>query len=145
MALDLVLVAEGFEPHETIRVDPHRVVDPGEVHVDVAAALIEKVRQQKRHLVEGERPLVGQVELVPGVERRRLLEGLGNEFVPGVERRAAFVADRAGQHVDEEQAAGHLPAAQVAHRRRAPHVGGDPVAGLGHQSRGVLDAVLGHL
>ncbi len=139
MELHLLLVLERLEPHEPVRVDPHRVVDTREVDVDVAAPLLEKVREQEAHLVHRERPLVRQVQLVPRVECGRGREGLGDELVVAVERRAALGADTAGEHVQEEERAGDLPAAAVAHGRATPGMRGQAVARPRDRERSLLE------
>ena len=45
-------------------------------NVDITPALLQKMRQEEAHLEEGERPLVRDVQVVPGGLRVGLLEGL---------------------------------------------------------------------
>src|SRR5690348_15187639 len=94
------------------------------------------MRQQDTELVMREWVLEGPEGLVPVFVgwwrhvRRRY------ELVPGIRRAAAACADGARQHVQQPQAAGDLPAAEVAGRRVTPDVAGELVASaanlLGH-------------
>ena len=118
-------VLEGLEPAEAVRVGPDRVVDAREVGVEATASLVEEVGEQDRHLVVGEGVLDRPVELVPLLDRLAALGGSRGELVPAVSAGAAGGADRAGQHVDEEQTPGHLPPTEVAGSGRAPVVRGE--------------------
>ena len=131
-AADLVLVAQGLHPAQSVRVGPHRVVDADEVGVQPAAALGEEVRQQERHLVLGQRVLRRPGQLLPYAGMRRGVDRPRHELVPRVRERPALRRHRAEQRGDEEQRAGHLPAAEVARGRRPPRVAGEPVARAGH-------------
>ena len=121
----LRLVEQRLHPREAVGVGPDRVVDAGEVGVELAAALVEEVGEQDRHLVVGERVLLGPAHLVPGRDRLAALGRVRHELVPAVAGRAALGGDRAGEHVEEEQAARHLPAAEVAGAGGAPVVAGE--------------------
>ena len=59
---------------------------------------------------------------------RRGVDRPGDELVPGVGVGAALGGDGAEQRVEQEERARHLPAAEVARRRRAPGVGREPRA-----------------
>ena len=65
VALDLALVAQRLHPYKAVGIRPQRVVDAREVDVDGASLLLEHVREQKAHFVVGNRPLIGELELVP--------------------------------------------------------------------------------
>ena len=137
MALHLGLVAQHLDPAHAVGVGPHRVVDPGEVHGQLAPSFLDQVRQQETHLEEGQGVFRGIHELVPHLGRRRHHGRGGHELVPGVGRGAAGSPHRACQHHQELQRPGHLPASQVAGRGVAPHVGGQGGAGPGR--------LMGHL
>ena len=81
---DLILVGQGLEPAEAVRIRPDRVVDPREVHVDDSPALFEEVGQQNAHLIVAQRVFGRPDELVPMIRRRRLVPMLRLEFVPGI-------------------------------------------------------------
>ena len=112
---DLRLVPQDLEPGEAVGVRPHRVVDAGEVDVELAAPLLEEVRQQEAHLeVATSGYSRGQVQLVPALRRAGGRCGAARDpLVPGVGGRAALAADRARQDVQQEEAARDLPAAEV--------------------------------
>ena len=83
ITFDLRLFAlEHLEPHETIGVNPHRVVDAREINIDVAAPFLEHVRQKNGHLIMCERILDGVMQFVPRFGRGRTLERLGHELIP---------------------------------------------------------------
>ncbi len=73
-----------------------------------------------------QRVLAGPLQLVPAGVARRADRWLGSELVHAVAGGAAFGRDGTGQHVEEEQAAGHLPAAEVAGAGRPPVVRREP-------------------
>ncbi len=78
-----------------------------------------------------ERVFDGPRQLVPRLRMRRRVDRLGDELVPRVGKDAALGRNRAGQRVEQEQTARHLPAAEVARRRRPPHVRRQPRARAG--------------
>ena len=129
---DQVRVGEHLDPAHTVRVGPHRVVDPGEVHVEAAAALLEEVRQQERHLIQGERVVQRPGQLVPGLRMAWRVDRAWHELVPCVGGGAPLGGDRAEQAVEQEQAARHLPAAQVPGGCGPPAVRGQPGTGVRH-------------
>ena len=61
------------------------------------------------------------------------------------ESRAALGADRPGEHVEEEECACHLPAAEVADGCGAPRVRRDAITGVLEDPRALFDALDGHL
>ena len=71
MALDERLVLEYFHPRETIRIGPHRVVNPREIDGQLSASLFEEMGKQEGHLVEGQRELLRPTQLIPLVRRGR--------------------------------------------------------------------------
>ncbi len=135
---DLGLVGERLDPAEAVRVGPHRVVDPGEVDVELAAPLEQEVRQEERHLVHRQRKLERPVELVPlvGVLLRQV-DRPRHELVPGVGIGAALGGDGAEQGVEQKERPRHLPAALVA--------GGGAPPGVGREARAGRGDDLGHL
>ena len=46
-----IRVGQHFDPGEAVRIGPHRVVNAREINIELAAPFLQKVRQQKRHLV----------------------------------------------------------------------------------------------
>ena len=76
-----------LHPGQPVGVRPDRVVDAGEVDVQLAAALLQEVREEERHLVVAERPLLREEQLVPLLLARRLLPEDRLVLVPGVGRR----------------------------------------------------------
>ena len=44
-------IGERFDPRESVGIGPHRVVDAAEINVEFAAAILQKMRKKKRHLV----------------------------------------------------------------------------------------------
>ena len=120
MAADTLGVAQRFQPAEPVRVRPHWVVDAGEVRVELAPALAQEMRQQDRHLVVAERVLTRPRQFIPVLDRRRSQRRRRFHLVPACTSRASHGADRPGEHVEQEQAAGGLPAAQVACAGRTP-------------------------
>ena len=125
MAVDLLRVFQRFEPGEAVGVGPDRVVDTRKIGVELAAAFVQEVRQQNRHLVVRERKFLWPAQLVPALERRCSLGLVRSEFVPAVTGCAALGADRAGEHIEEEKTARDLPAALVACAGSAPVVAGE--------------------
>ncbi len=90
----------------------------------------------------GQRVLGGPGQVVPfglgfGIDR-----GDGDELVPAVGVGAALGADAAGEHVDEPEAARHLPASLVAGRRRPPGVAGEAAQPGTDDPCNLADAVL---
>ena len=73
----------------------------------------------------GERELLGPLEVVPLVSVRRADRIVRLELVHAVAGGAALGGDRTGEHVEEEQAAGDLPAAHVAGAGGTPVVAGE--------------------
>ena len=132
---DLVLVGQHLHPREAVRIRPHRVVDAREVHVELAAVLLEEVRQQEAHLEERERKLPREEQLVPVVGRRRRGRMLRDELVREVQLDAALRADRAGQDDEQVEAAGDLPAPEVAGGRGAPAVRAEGARARGRSAR----------
>ena len=110
MALHLLFVFEGLEPHEAVGINPHRIVDPGEIDVDLAAPFFKEMGQQKAHFEKGEGPFMWQMQFVPCGAGRGYIVGLGYELVPTVGRCATPGADAASQDIEEEEGAGDLPA-----------------------------------
>ena len=131
VALHLGLVAQHLDPAHAVGVGPHRVVDPGEVHRQLAPALLHQVRQQEAHLEEGEGILRRVHQRVPHLGGRRHHRRRRNELVPGIGGRAPGSAHGARQHHQELQRPRHFPAAQVAGGGVAPHVGGQGRTGTG--------------
>ena len=78
---DRVAVGQHLHPREAVGIGPHRVVDAREVDVELAALLLEEMRQQEAHLEEGERVLAREEQLVPVVGRRRRIRMLRDELV----------------------------------------------------------------
>ncbi len=111
---DLVLVGQGFDPREAVRVGPHGVVDTREVDVHLPPAVLEQVGEQERHLVVSEGILGWPEQLAPLVMRGRRVPVLRLELVPRIGGGPPFRPDGAGQDVEEPEAAGHLPSAQIA-------------------------------
>ena len=142
MASDLVGVAQHLHPRKAVRVGPERVVDPGEVGVQVAPSGLQEVRQQDRHLMVAERVLARPLHLVPPALGLGMERGDGDELVPAVGVGATHGAHRPGQDCQQLQAAGHHPAALVARRRRPPGVRGEPsqafADGAGNGTQAVL-------
>ena len=89
VALDLRLVGQHLDPGQAVGIGPHRVVDAREVHRELAAALLEEVRQQEAHLEERERVLRGISSSFHTLRRRRHHGRRRHELVPGVGRGAA--------------------------------------------------------
>ncbi len=108
---DHLLVGEHLQPGHAVRIGPDRVVDAGEVGVYPAAPLFEQVRHQEAHLVEAQWVLLRPEQLAPVIVGRRDLVRFGHELVPGTGRGATLDADGAGEHVEEPEGAGYLPAA----------------------------------
>ena len=125
MAAHPLGIAQRLQPAEPIGVRPHRVVDAGEVRVELAPALAQEVRQQHRHLVMAERVLARPRQLVPVLHRRRPQRRRRLHLVPARSSGAPHRADRSGEHVEQEQAPCGLPAAQVARASGAPVVRGE--------------------
>ena len=111
VTFDFAFIPQRFEPEEAVGIDPHRVVDAGKIDVNFAPFFLQEVGQQEAHFVESERPFVGDVQFVPGVARRGNFERLGDKFAPTVGVDAAGRPHAAGENIEEEEAAGHLPAA----------------------------------
>ena len=131
MALDFAFVGQHFDPAHAVGIGPHRVVDAGEIHRQLAAAFFEKVRQQETHFEKRQRIFRRDQQLVPNFCRRRHQRRRRNEFIRGVGRGAAGRADGADQDDEKLQRARHLPAAQVSRRRVAPDMRRKSRAGLG--------------
>ena len=98
------------------------------------------MRQEKRHLVHGQRPFGREVQLVPGIEGRGLRRGLRDELVPAVEAGAPLRTHASGEHAEKEEAARDLPATLVAHGRAPPGVSGHAVPGVGDDLGGLANA-----
>ena len=124
MAVDLGLVFESFHPCEAVRVGPDWVVDPAEIHIELASAFFEEVGQKDGHFVVAERVFLGPLHVVPLGDARRADWGGGFELVHAVAGSATLSGHGAGEHVQEEQTAGNLPATHVACPRGPPVVGG---------------------
>ena len=122
---DLLLVAQRLDPGKSVRVGPHRVEDAGEVHGQLPAPLFQEMGQEEAHLVMGERVFLREMQFVPELLVRGVVEDVGLELVPPARRGAALRADAAGEHVQEVEAARHGPAAGVAAARAAPVMGGE--------------------
>ena len=133
----LLLVRERLDPAEAVRVRPHRVVDAGEVHVELPAPLLQEVGEKEGDLVHRERVLVRPGEFVPVFRVAGHPDRLGNELVPSARIGAAGRGDGTGEGVEEEEGARHLPPPLVAGGGAAPVVRGEPRAGPRHD--------LGHL
>ena len=125
VAADEIGVGQHLDPGEPVGVGPHRVVDPGEVGVDAAPARLQEVREQEAHLVVGERVLDRPCQVVPSGLGRGVAGRDRDELVPAVGAGAAHGADRAGEHVEEEQAPRRLPPSEVAGAGGAPVVRGE--------------------
>ena len=125
VTLHLRFVLQRLHPGEAVGIGPDRVVDPAEVDVERAAALVEEVRQQDRHLVVSERELLGPLEVVPLVGVRRTDRVVRLELVHAVAGGTALGGDRTGEHVQEEETAGDLPTAHVAGAGGPPVVAGE--------------------
>ena len=120
VAVDLLRVLQRLEPGEAVGVGPDRVVDPRKVCVELAAAFVEEVREQDRHLVIAQRELLRPAQLVPAREWRCTLGLVRSELVPAVAGCAALGADRAGEHVEEERGSGRLAShPRCRHRQHA--------------------------
>ena len=119
---DETFVLQDLYPREAVGVRPDRVVDAREVCIDLAAAVLQEVREQERQLVHCERVLARPRQLVPARRVRRRVDGLRHELVPRVREDAPLGRDRAEQGIDEEERARHLPPAAVARGGRAPVV-----------------------
>jgi hypothetical protein len=121
---DPLLVAEHLDPRRAVRIGPDRIEDAREVDVETLL-LRDEVGQQRAHLVVGERVFARVEQLVPDVLRRRLHERLRHELVPAVRRGAALGADRSGEHDQELERAGDLPAAEIAGGGAPPDMAGE--------------------
>src|SRR6266436_1965608 len=97
MTANQLLVSQGFNPREAVRIGPHRVIDAGEVSIEPAASFLEKVREQKRHLVHGERELARPGLFIPHLRMRRRVDRFGYKLVPGIREDAALGRYRAEQ------------------------------------------------
>src|SRR5262249_13747646 len=124
-----------FHPAETIRIGPDRIEDPREIHVDLAAALLQKMRQQEAHLVMPERVFRWEMEFVPHVLGRRLVEKLWAKLAPGVGAGAARAPHRTHQDTEKVQSARDLPAAQMPTGRSTPVVRGKTRSGAANLAR----------
>ena len=139
VALHHGLVHQHLHPRQPVGIGPHRVVDAGEVHGELAAALLQEVRQEERHLEERQRVLARHQQLAPHAPRRGHHGRRGHGLVEGAGRGAAGRRHRAHEHDEELQRAGHLPAAQVARRGIAPDVRGERRARPGDLARDLDD------
>ncbi len=129
----LRFVFQHLHPREAVGVGPQRVVDAREVHVELAAAFFEEMRQQETHLEERERELLREQQLVPVLGSRRRIRVLRHEFVRDVQIHSALLAHRAHQDHEEVERAGNLPSPQVTGGRGAPTVSGKRRAGIGNR------------
>ena len=114
---------------QPVRVGPHRVVDPDEVGVEPAPAVLEEVRQQEatsRSGPAGTPAARTGPATRPGAAARGW--AAGTNLFQALGKVPPSVADRAEQRGDQEQGPRHLPAAQVAGRGRPPGVAGEPRA-----------------
>src|SRR5439155_5535575 len=120
------------------------VVDAREIDIELAAPFLEKMREQERHLVVAERPLLREEQLVPLLLAGRLLPEDGLVLVPAVRRGASRRADAGGEDREELERAGHLPAAEVAAGRAAPDVRCEGSASRPDESRHLHDLLARH-
>jgi hypothetical protein len=145
MALYLFFILERLEPHEAVGIDPHGIVDPGEIDIHVASSLFQEMGQQETQFIVGQGPFHGQMQFIPGFSWVWGLERLGDELIPAIGRGAAWRAHAAGEYVEEEEAAGHLPAAQITDAGAAPGVSGQFPIATGDVLGRLPDALHGHL
>ena len=96
--LHLGLVREHLDPRHAVGIGPHRVVDAGEVHGELAPPLPQEMGKEEAHLEEGERILAGKEELAPHLGGRRHHGRRGYRLVPRAGRGAAGHRHRAHQH-----------------------------------------------
>ena len=68
---DFFFVAQHLDPGEAVGISPDRIEDAREISLDAAAAFFQKVRQQKRHFMRAQRPLLRIEQFVPAFLRRR--------------------------------------------------------------------------
>ena len=78
------------------------------------------------------------------MQRWRTLRLVRSELVPAVARCAALGADRAGEHIEEEEAASDLPATLVAGTGSTPVVAGELGGVLSDDRCDLADLVGGH-
>src|SRR5437762_10154188 len=93
MTADQIFIGERFNPREAIRVGPYRVVNACEVSIEAAASFLQKMRQEKRHLVHRERELARPGFLVPHFRMWRCVDWLGHKLIPGIREDAALSRD----------------------------------------------------
>ena len=144
MKSDLGVILEHLHPREAVWIGPQRVVNAREVHVELAAALLQEVRQQETHLVEGERKLLREQQLVPVLRSRRRVRVLRHELVRDVQIHAALFADGSHQDDKEVEAARDLPAPQVSCRGCTPTVGRERRSGFSDRFRRFKNLVRRH-
>ena len=119
----LLLVAQRLDPGEPVGVCPHGIEHPGEVDGQLSAPLFQEMGQEKAHLVMGEGVFLREMQFVPELLVRGMVEDVGLELVPPARRCPALRADTAREHVQEVEAPRHGPAAGVAAARAAPVMG----------------------
>ena len=107
------------------------IVNPREIHRQLATAFFDEMRQQETHFEKRQRIFRRDQQLIPNFCRRRHQRRHWNELIGGVWRGPAGRADGADEDDEKLQRARHLPAAQVSRRRVAPNVGRKSRTGLG--------------
>ena len=141
MQPDFLLVAQHFNPRKAVGIRPHRIEDAREVCLNTPAPFLQKMRQQKRHLVSAERPLLRIEQFVPALLRRRNLESLRNKLVPRIQIVSTLGSDRTGQHVQQHQRSRRLPSTQIARRAAPPQMRRKPAARRRDLTRGLDDHI----
>src|SRR5271157_4825765 len=101
MQADHLFVAQHLDPGESVRISPHGIEYASEIGLEAAAAFLEKVREQKRHFMRAQRPLLRVEQFVPSFLRRRILERTRHKLVPRIQIVSAWGSNRTSKHVKQ--------------------------------------------
>ena len=137
-------VRQHLDPGEAVGVGPDGVVHPREVHVQAPVPLRRQVGQQERHLHQAQGVVARPGQVVPPLRMpRRHADGPGYVLVPRVGVGAAGNCDGPRERVQQKEAAGDLPSAQVARGGAPPVVRGEATSGLRDRLRHRADRGFG--
>ena len=130
---DFLFIAEGFNPRKSIGVGPDRVIHTGEIDIEFSALFFQKMWQQKRQFVNGQRVFGRPGKRIPHGWMGWGMDGPRHKLVPGIGICPARCRHCTREGVEEKQGPRDLPATEIPGGRAPPGVSGQSRSSRGDQ------------
>ena len=138
---DFLFIAEGFNPRKPVGIGPDRVIHTGEIDIEFGALFFQKMRQQKRQFVNGQRVFGRPGKRIPHGRVGWGMDGARHKLVPRIGIRPAWCRHCAREGVEEKQRPRHLPATEIPGGRAPPGVGRQARSSRGNQRGDSLNSL----